>query len=116
MGLFFLSKSSFAQNGGGFVRNYDFYEKVRQMLGESGKVEIPQDVKQIFLRYGLKKGINPNLIEKNMIVVKPLFNKKYTSKDLKLYLDFMMERYGDGTGNLPAEFFIEQLKVLNAKK
>ncbi len=83
-----------------------------KVLSKSEKIDVPLNVINDLKRYAAQNNLQESHVMKNLISVKPLYNKSLNYSEKKLFLEWAVQLYSGENIMIPVSYFTEALKKL----
>ena len=85
---------------------------VTQVLTKSINIALPERVTDDLKLFAIQNNLPQNLVLKNSIALKMLYNNNLTYNEKKVYLEWAVENYSTENKYLPIKYFKEALIAL----
>jgi hypothetical protein len=82
------------------------------VISKSSNLSIPDKMIKELKSFALQNNLEENLVLKNSIVLKMLFNKDLSYNEKKVYLEWAIQNYTTESKYLPITYFKEALAAL----
>lgn len=116
---FFLISLMIIQNASAQNARRDFdstsMSTIVKVLSKSEKVDVPLNVIKDLKEYALQNNLQEAHVMKNLISVKPLYNKNLNYTEKKLFLEWAIQLYSGENIMIPISYFKEALKKLKTR-